>query len=405
MGLVEPLKRLPELLRIRRNLYNTLVANLPDVFIGIDSPDFNLDLELKLRAAGVPTVHYVSPSVWAWRQGRIKKIRKAVDLMLALFPFEEAFYRENGVPVCCVGHPLADEFDMEPDTACGQGRVRPPERVQVLALLPGSRGGEVRRLGPVFLETAERCKEAWPDLTIVIPCAGPDRHRQLETLQKEQCPDLELTLVDGQSRTVMSAADCILMASGTASLEGMLLKKPMVVAYKMARLSYAIISRMVKAPYISLPNLLAGKALVPELLQEAVTADSLFSHVRQVMENESERKQLTEIWNSIHASLRRDANQNGCTRRPGVMRKVNLPFILEEDAIHTRVAGVDEAGRGPLAGDVVAAAVILDHTHPFDRLTDSKKLTPTQRTAFPLSYRKRPLPLLSAVPASRKSIR
>jgi len=309
MGLVEPLKRLPELLRIRRNLYNTLVTNPPDVFIGIDSPDFNLDLELKLRAAGIPTVHYVSPSVWAWRQRRIKKIRKAVDLMLALFPFEEAFYRENDVPVSCVGHPLADEFDMETDTHTARAALGLPEQRQVLALLPGSRGGEVRRLGPVFLETAKRCKEAWPDLTIVIPCAGPDRRRQLETLQKEQCPGLALKLVDGQSRTVMGAADCILMASGTASLEGMLLKKPMVVAYKMAPLSYAIISRMVKAPYISLPNLLAGRALVPELLQEAVTADSLFTHVRKVMENESDKKEITKTWNSIHASLRRDANQ------------------------------------------------------------------------------------------------
>jgi len=309
MGLVEPLKRLPELLRIRRNLYNTLVTNPPDVFIGIDSPDFNLDLELKLRAAGIPTVHYVSPSVWAWRQRRIKKIRKAVDLMLALFPFEEAFYRENDVPVSCVGHPLADEFDMETDTHTARAALGLPEQRQVLALLPGSRGGEVRRLGPVFLETAKRCKEAWPDLTIVIPCAGPDRRRQLETLQKEQCPGLALKLVDGQSRTVMGAADCILMASGTASLEGMLLKKPMVVAYKMAPLSYAIISRMVKAPYISLPNLLAGRALVPELLQEAVTADSLFTHVRKVMENESHKKEITQTWNSIHASLRRDANQ------------------------------------------------------------------------------------------------
>lgn len=309
MGLVEPLKRLPELLRIRRNLYNTLVTNPPDVFIGIDSPDFNLDLELKLRAAGIPTVHYVSPSVWAWRQRRIKKIRKAVDLMLALFPFEEAFYRENDVPVSCVGHPLADEFDMETDTHKARAALGLPEQRQVLALLPGSRGGEVRRLGPVFLETAKRCKEAWPDLTIVIPCAGPDRRRQLETLQKEQCPGLALKLVDGQSRTVMGAADCILMASGTASLEGMLLKKPMVVAYKMAPLSYAIISRMVKAPYISLPNLLAGRALVPELLQEAVTADSLFTHVRKVMENESDKKEITKTWNSIHASLRRDANQ------------------------------------------------------------------------------------------------
>jgi len=309
MGLIEPLKRLPELLRIRKNLYEALVDNPPDVFIGIDSPDFNLGLEVKLRQASIPTVHYVSPSVWAWRQGRIRKIKKAVDLMLTLFPFENKFYQQHDVPVQCVGHPLADEFEMQPDSESARQKLGLSGQGKILAVLPGSRGGEVSRLAPVFLETARRCKELWPDTDIVIPCANKERMVQIQAIQQRDFRNLALTLTEGDSRTVMSAADCILMASGTASLEGMLLKKPMVVAYKMAPISYAIISRMLKAPYVSLPNLLAGKEIVPELLQDAVTPDSLFENVKQLMDSEDNRQEVIDTWNSIHQSLQRDANK------------------------------------------------------------------------------------------------
>lgn len=308
MGLVEPLKRLPELLRIRKQVYQTLTINPPDVFVGIDSPDFNLGLEKKLKAAGIPTVHYVSPSVWAWRQGRLKTIKQAVNRMLTLFPFEEDFYHKHDIPVCCVGHPLADELALESDTASARDELGLSRDALILAMLPGSRGGEVSRMGPVFLDTAKRCKAVWPDMQFVIPCAGPDRKQQLTDLLDGPYGDLEVMLVDGNSRTVMAAADCILMASGTATLEGMLLKKPMVVAYKMAPLSYAIISRMLKAPYISLPNLLAGKALVPELLQGAAQPQALFEEIKNILDSDDNRQDIIATWQSIHQSLRRDAN-------------------------------------------------------------------------------------------------
>jgi len=316
MGLVEPLKRLPELLSIRQQLFKAYLADPPDVFVGIDSPEFNLGLELRLRNAGIPTVHYVSPSVWAWRRRRIHKIRKAVDLMLTLFPFEEAFYREHDVKVVCVGHPLADELPIDTDMQGARQHLNIPDNARVLAVLPGSRKGEVERLGPVFLDAIRLCLKRWPDMHILIPCATRDRRQQLETLIG-QTPDSRIRLVDGESRTVMASANSILMASGTATLEGLLLKKPMVVAYKMAPVSYAIISRLLTTRYISLPNLLAGKLLVPELLQENVTAPALFHEVQRTLETAEDRafsanpegmESAVETFTAIHKSLRRDAS-------------------------------------------------------------------------------------------------
>jgi len=308
MGLVEPLQRLPELLRIRRDFYEAMKASPPDVFIGIDSPDFNLDLERKVRALGIPTVHYVSPSVWAWRQGRIRKIAQAVDLMLALFPFEEQFYREHGVKVCCVGHPLADDLPLTPDSAGARQALGLPATGRVLALLPGSRGGEVERLCPVFLAAFRQLATRFPGLSAVIPCAGPPRRAQIEACIQAGYSDLDITLVDGQSRTVMAAADALVLASGTAALEGMLMKKPMVVAYKMAPLSYAIISRMLKAPYVSLPNLLADKPLVPELLQDAATPEAIADNLEKLLANPADSGAIIETWHRLHESLRRDAS-------------------------------------------------------------------------------------------------
>ncbi len=309
MGLVEPLKRLPELLGIRKSFYQDLKNNPPDVFIGIDSPDFNLGLEIKLKALAIPTVHYVSPSVWAWRQGRIKKIQRAVNLMLTLFPFEEKYYQQHNVPVCCIGHPLADELPLNVDVAGARAALSLPMDKKILAILPGSRQGEVSRLGPVFLETARRCLEKWPDLAIVIPCAGEVRKAQIATLL-EETGLASIKLILGQSRTVMAAADCLLMASGTATLEGMLLKKPMVVAYRMAPLSYAIISRMLKSRYISLPNLLADEAIVPELLQEDASPESLFSEIEKLLTQTDSREAVISTWQTIHQSLRRNASDS-----------------------------------------------------------------------------------------------
>ncbi|HGY9626148.1 TPA: lipid-A-disaccharide synthase [Pseudomonas putida] len=302
MGLVEVLGRLRELLKRRKELIQTLIAEKPDVFIGIDAPDFNLTIELKLRQAGIKTVHYVSPSVWAWRQKRVLKIREGCDLMLTLLPFEAKFYEEKGVPVRFVGHPLADTIPLEADrqaarTALGLGEG------PLVALMPGSRGGEVERLGALFLDAAERLRERVPGVRFVSPCANPSRRAQLE--QMLQGRDLPLTLLDGRSHEALAACDAVLIASGTATLEALLYKRPMVVAYRLAPLTYWILKRMVKSPYVSLPNLLAQRLLVPELLQDAATSDALAQTLAPLV---TDGTQQTDSFDRIHRTLRRDAS-------------------------------------------------------------------------------------------------
>lgn len=312
MGLVEPLKRLPELLRMRKSLRQHFIANPPDVFVGIDSPDFNLSLEGKLKAAGIPTVHYVSPSVWAWRQNRIVKIANSVDRMLTLLPFEAAFYEQHQVPVTFVGHPLATEFPLEVDQRGAREELGIKSDKKLVALLPGSRGGEVKLLGDLFLQTARCCLQKDPTLQFIIPAANADRRAQLEQQLVQfsaQHDELPLRLIEGQSQIVMRAADVVLMASGTTTLEALLLKRPMVVAYKMAPLSYAIISRLVKSKYISLPNLLADQQLVPEILQDDATPKALCDAVMAYFSNTDRVAHLQAIFTDIHQQLRCDASE------------------------------------------------------------------------------------------------
>lgn len=306
MGLVEPLKRLPELLRIRRDIVRHFLTNRPDVFIGIDSPDFNLGVEERLRAQGVRTVHYVSPSVWAWRQRRIVKIARATDLVLTLFPFEAAFYRTAGVPVACVGHTLADEIPLQAPAQPAREALGLVGEGPLVALLPGSRQGEVARLGPVFLETARLLQATVPAMRFVLPCATPERKAQLVQLGAERIPGLHL--LDGQSRTAMAAADAVLLASGTATLEALLLKKPMLVCYRMAPLSYALIASLLKVPYFSLPNLLAGEALVEELVQGQVQAPVLAGKVQALLQAGPDHGHLQQRYTDIHLSLRKGAS-------------------------------------------------------------------------------------------------
>ncbi len=308
MGLIEPLKRLPELLRMRRWLRRHFTDNPPDVFIGIDSPDFNLSLEGHLKAAGIATVHYVSPSVWAWRQKRIVKIAKSVDHILTLLPFEAEFYRRHRVPVTFVGHPLADQFPLQPDVVAARRQLGIRVQDKLVALLPGSRGGEVKLLGPEFLQAASWCLKQDPSLRFIIPAANPERRRQLEAQLAELEP-LPLQLIDGQSQLVMQAADVVLMASGTTTLEALLLKRPMVVAYKMAALSYGIISRLLKSHYISLPNLLADRPLVPEILQQQVSAESLGRAVMSYFSEPEKASYLRQEFSLIHQSLRCNASE------------------------------------------------------------------------------------------------
>lgn len=279
MGLLEPLKRLPELLRIRRAIVKRYSSHKPAAFIGIDSPDFNTDIECKLRSVGVKTVHYVSPSVWAWRQGRIKKIKKSVDLMLTLLPFEADFYREYQVPVQFVGHPLASEFPEQPDRAAACLDLQLDPQSAVVCIMPGSRASEVELLTALFLDSAQRVKDgAYADLQVVIPAANEARYQQIQSVVAAY-PELNARLIMGQSHRAMEAADAVLLASGTSALEAMLLKKPMVVSYRFGALTYAVLSLLVKTPYASIPNLLANKMLVPELIQNQATIENLSAAV------------------------------------------------------------------------------------------------------------------------------
>lgn len=302
MGLIEPLKRLPELLRIRRGVFQHFLANPPDIFLGIDSPDFNLTLERKLRAAGITTAHLVSPSVWAWRSGRIHKIKRAVDLMLTLFPFETEIYRQNQVPVEFVGHPLADEIPLRVEAQEARVALEYYPAGPCLALMPGSRAGEVRMLAPLFLQSAQLLLREIPDLSFIMPAANKARYAELEHLL-EAYPDLPVTLVAGRSREAMAAADAVLLASGTATLEAMLLKRPMVVSYRMAALSWAIMSRLATTKWVGLPNILAGRELVPELLQSKARADLVCAALLPLLTDSGERDSTVNEFEQIHRQL------------------------------------------------------------------------------------------------------
>lgn len=308
MGLVEVLGRLRELLRIRRDLVTCLIQRQPDVFIGIDAPDFTLGVEQRLRDAGIPTVHYVSPSVWAWRQKRVLGIRKSTDLMLTLFPFEEEVYRRHDVAVRCVGHTLADQIPMEPDRAAARDVLGLPADAQVIALMPGSRNGELRKLGLLFLQTAAWCLARNPRLRFVLPCANAERRQQIESILEASGLRLPLTLLDGQAHEALAACDAVLIASGTATLEAMLFKRPMVVAYRMAPLTFRILKRLVRVGHVALPNLLAGHEVAPEFLQDAATPDAMGQALLDRLGPTPEREQAEAEFRELHTLLRRNAD-------------------------------------------------------------------------------------------------
>lgn len=308
MGLVDPIKKLPQLLRIRRGLNRHFSSAKPDLFLGIDAPDFNTGLELSLRRRGVLTAHYVSPSVWAWRSGRIKKIARAVDHMLVLLPFEARFYAEHDVPATFVGHPLADEIPLVVDAAASRKELGLPLSGPVVALLPGSRQSEISLLGRLFFETARRCRAARPNMQFVLPAANAARKRQIDALVADS-PDVPVTVLDAQSHLAMAAADVVLLASGTTALEAMLLKKPMVVSYKAGRVTHAIVSRMLKVPHVSLPNLLAGQPLVPELLQGEATVENLTAAVLRLFDAADGNGALLKRFGEMHMALRQNADE------------------------------------------------------------------------------------------------
>lgn len=309
MGLTEVLGHLPELFAIRKELRRRFRDERPDVFIGIDAPDFNLGLERQLKMTGIATVHYVSPSVWAWRQYRLRKIAQAVDLMLTLFPFEAKFYETHHVPVRYVGHSLADALPLAPDRAAARGELQLPHNGEVVAILPGSRMSEVRALGDIFIEAARRCAAARPRLHFVAPLATVATRALFEERVRVIAPQLPITIIQGRAHAAMTAADAVMVASGTATLEAMLLKCPLVMAYRLSSVTYWLAKRLVKVPYYSLPNLLAGRALVPEFIQDAATPATIAAAILKYLDDASLRAELAATFTEIHHGLRQDADE------------------------------------------------------------------------------------------------
>jgi len=308
MGLFEVLPHLPRLLRLRARLVREFTALQPDVFVGVDYQQFNLGLGLALKARGFATVQYVSPQVWAWRRGRVRTLGRAFDLVLCLLPFEPAFYREHAVGAQFVGHPLADQIPLQPDRGAARAALGLSSQATVLALLPGSRVGEVKRLSAPFLRTAALLVARRPGLQVIVPTAGPAARREFARALGEMQPPLTVRILDGQARSALTAADAALVASGTATLEALLCRCPMVVAYRFAAGTALLLRalRMFRLPYFSLPNLLAGEPLAPEFLQEAVQPGPMAHALTQLLDDAPRREYLQQRFQSIHESLRQD---------------------------------------------------------------------------------------------------
>lgn len=325
MGIVAILKRLPELLGVRKQLVRHWLQERPDVFIGIDAPEFNLGLEQQLRSEGLTTVHFVSPSVWAWRKKRIFKIQRAVDLMLTLFPFEQTIYQQHGIRVAHVGHPLADQISMENAAAPARDALDIPADAKVLALMPGSRGSELKFLAEPFIRAAQILQQRDPSLHVVVPCASAARRTQFEHALAVVGGLSQLHLLDGQAQRAMSAADAILLASGTATLEAMLIKRPMVVAYRVSGFSYAIFRRLLTIGRFALPNLLADRDLVPELMQADCTPNKLADAVWQQLQASADSKQLLLAeFRRLHEQLRGDAGARAAEAVLTLLRQKGL---------------------------------------------------------------------------------
>ena len=313
MGLVEVLKHLPRLLKIRRTIIEQLSALKPDVFIGIDAPDFNLDVELKLKQRGIKTIHYVSPSVWAWRQKRVYKIAAATNLVLAFLPFEKAFYDRFNVPCRFIGHTMADAIPLKPnrEEACQLLNLDSTQRY--VAMLVGSRGSEVEFLSEPFLQTAQLLHQRYPDVKFLVPLINQKRRQQFEQIKQRVAPELDMILLDGNARAAMIAAEATLLASGTAALEAMLCKSPMVVGYRMKPFTYFLAKRLVKTKYVSLPNLLADEMLVPELIQEDCNptnlAEKLSLYLSEDKSAVQNRHVLLQRFAELHQRIQCNADQ------------------------------------------------------------------------------------------------
>lgn len=309
-GYIEVLRHFFEIVDIRIQLRTHFISHPPDLFIGIDAPDFNLDLELALKNCGIPTVHYVSPSIWAWRGERIHKIKRAVSHMLALFPFEVPLYEKVGVPVTYVGHPLADMLPVVPDRTAMREQMHIPLQQKVFALLPGSRQSEVKFLAKTFIETAKIILQKFPEAKFLVPLASRETRNIFEVaLYQCKVESLPITLLFGHAHEAMIAADGVLVASGTATLEAALLKRPMVITYKMSGLTFWLMKRKKLQPYVGLPNVLAGKFVVPEILQDDATPENLAQALLELMGDKKAMEELEAQFTAMHLQLKQDTAQ------------------------------------------------------------------------------------------------
>lgn len=307
MGLVEVLSRIRRLMYVRKTVLQHFIDNPPDVFIGVDAPDFNLTLEKKLKQRGIKTVHYVSPTVWAWREKRIYGIAEATNLVLSIFPFEKQFYDLHNVPCAFVGHTMADDIAIEPDKAAARASLGLDSSAPVLALLPGSRGGEINMLLDIFLQSAQRLTGKLDSLQVVIPAVNAMRKQQIQDYLTDNPIQANITLLEGQSRQAMIASDAILLASGTATLEAMLCKRPMIAAYRLKWFTHQMMKWLYKAKYFALPNLLADEKLVPELLQEEVNVENISAQLFDLITGKSSQDMAR--FKDIHLGLKQNADQ------------------------------------------------------------------------------------------------
>ncbi|MCB5184362.1 lipid-A-disaccharide synthase [Methylobacillus gramineus] len=309
-GYVEVLRHLPGLLKIRKQVLQHFLKNPPDVFIGIDAPDFNFALERKLKKNGIRTIHYVSPSIWAWRRGRMKKIQQAVSHMLALFPFEPELYQDAGVSVSYVGHPLADILPMEPDTIGAREHLKIKPDTLVIAMLPGSRQSEVQQLADLYVKSAQLIAEERPDVQFLVPLITRETREIFEkAIYANHAYELPLKILFGHAHLAMEAADAVVVASGTATLEAALLKRPMVITYRMPNLSWQIMKRMNYLPYVGLPNVLAGRFVVPELLQHDAIPENLAATTLKMVNDKTMMADIRAEFTRIHESLRQNTEE------------------------------------------------------------------------------------------------
>ncbi len=325
-GYVEVIKHYWEIVGIRRRLRDHFLRTPPALFIGVDAPDFNLDLAIDLRRAGIPTVQYVAPAVWAWRRERVQTVKHAVTMLLTLFPFEARLFEKAGVSVRYVGHPLADLLETLPSVEAVREELRIATHIPVIAMLPGSRVSELENMAELFVRTAVKLNEAVPGIRVLVPFASRETKALFEAaVSRVQPEELNLTLMTGHSLEAMAAADVVLVASGTATLEAALLKRPMVITYKVSRLSYWVLRRRAYQPFLGLPNILAGEQIVPELIQDAATPDTLAQALLTLLHDEDVRERLDERFEAMRRSLRQNTAEKAATAIMPLLSRIPIP--------------------------------------------------------------------------------